>query len=82
MLFLECLMSRSGLRLLHSMWLFRGTKEDFISCFVFKFLQCYMCIVSAVLHVGRALFAFSPQLLKLSLLISKLMEGLPILEED
>jgi hypothetical protein len=41
-----------------------------------------MCIVSAVLHVGRALFAFSPQLLKLSLLISKLMEGLPILEED
>ena len=59
MLFLDCLMSATGLRLLQSMWLFRGTKADFISYFVFKFLQYYICIVSAVLHVGRALFAFS-----------------------
>jgi len=60
MLFLECLMSGAGLRLLHSVWLFRGTKVDFISCCVFKFLQYYICVVNAVLHVGRALSAFSP----------------------
>ena len=38
----------------------QGTMADFSSYFVFKFLQYYICIVSAVLHVGRALFSFSP----------------------
>jgi hypothetical protein len=52
-------MSRADLRLLQSVWLFRGTKAVFISYFVFKFLHYYICLVISVLHVGRALFAFS-----------------------